>query len=212
MLDKFVDAALADTATCDQPRYSRKRKRVIIPVEEFDVSIPLKQLDAAIEIAEFLSDGVGVLQTLLDGLLHARQKYGRTKPLRGKHHGKEDILYTQKYAAAWGYVVLKKQMAKPPEDVVKAAKRELNAFYRKSKKPRPRRSFDERVYVTALLVERAFGSGARFEGKFIPQNWYRTYVKPYISNVLRIVRKKPLILDRNNRGRFRIGYLTKLFS
>ena len=203
-------------APCDEPRYSRKSKRVIIPVEGFDVSIPLIQLDAAIETAQSVSDGDGALQTLLDDL-HAQQKYGRKKRLRGNHDGREDFFYTYKYAAAWTYVTVQSQMPKPPEKRLRrfrAAERALSVVFKKWKRPRP---FQRRIYVTALLVEKSpFGTMRRQEGlikriadwdKFNPRNWHRDYIKPRLGDVRRRVRRDPTTLDRLGNA-----YLREVFN
>jgi hypothetical protein len=218
-LDKFVDVAFADTAICEEPRYSRKTKRVIVAIQGVIFSISLNRLDSAIDVASSLSDGNDPVQSLLNGLLHARQKYGhhidgKKKP-RGYSSG-ADFLYRVKYAAAWIYVMLRQPAEQWPKEVnaaVLAVEKELGLVGRG--KPR---SFQKRVYATALLVEKAFGCARRHQGfkkrtsntdNFNPRNWYRDYIKPYVWNVRRIVSKGPASLDHLGNAYLREVFQTK---
>ncbi len=213
---------LTNTARPDlpyvEPRYSRKTKRVIVAVRDVNFSVPVMRLDAAIDIATALADGTGPLQSLLDGLLHARQKYGHIidgkKKARGKQAGWEGILYTLKYAAAWAYVVVQDQIKKPAAErlsTVRAAEQEL-------KKRVPSwgqlSRFEKCVFLTAFLVEKAYGIERRKEGlinrlqaleSFEPRNWYRDYIKPRLLDVHRRVNKSPPAIVPN-------AYLRKIFS
>lgn len=123
LLDRLSDTARANPPYIE-PRYSRKTKRVTLTVYlgdlPMEVSVPLKYLDVAIDRVCGFSQGTGPLQRLLDGLLHARQKYGhiidgRKRP-RGVQAGRRMILLTLKYASVWAYEFVKREWEKKSQD------------------------------------------------------------------------------------------------
>jgi hypothetical protein len=199
LLDKLTNITGHDQLC--EPRYSRKTKRVIANVRGVDFSIPLKRLNSAIDIVTSLSDGSGLLQSLLDGLLRARQKYGHIldgrKKSRGVQAGREAILYTLKYAAAWTYIIVKQQISEPTEKRLSA----LRATEKKLESDIPHWNlltrFEKAVLLTAFLVDAAYGTERRKEGlkkrlqDLEPRDWYRDYIKPRLSDVRQRAQKHP---------------------
>src|SRR5437879_1915752 len=122
LLDDLTESAHQDPPYIE-PRYSRKTKRVTVTVHLSDlpveVSLLLKHLDTAIDRVCGVSDGTGPLQTLLDELLHAREKFGHRidgkKRARGRQAGRRMILTELKYASAWTYEFVRREWEREPE-------------------------------------------------------------------------------------------------
>lgn len=214
----------ARPAAVGESHYSRTRKRLIVTLRQgvnakVDFSIPLTRLDEAIDVVTAYSDSGGATQLLLEQFLNARHEFGHLiwggAKARGIHDGRR-LLYEQlKYASAWAYVMLERQMKVPSDrrlEVIKKAEEKIDRSFGKLQ------VFEQRVYLTALFVEMAYGAQRRAEGLvkrfdldtydgFEPRSWYRDYIKPNLATVRLLVAKNPSILDSLSNP-----YLRQLFS
>ena len=190
-----------------KPTFSYKSKKVTVTLQlagfPLTYSIPIKKLDRIIDKVLKLTDGTGLMQALLDGLLWAGQLYAPQSRTIGKPRGRQAkskaFISKLKYAAAWTYKFVKQEWQKPSTDRYVP----LQRAQKKLKEERDDQECHDDVEMTAFLVFHAYKSERgryRIEnpwGKiyFSRENFLRRYlVQPITGRIGKQIQRKPMLL------------------
>jgi hypothetical protein len=234
LLDGLTDSRRSEPKRIE-PRYSRKTKHVTVTVYIDDVAInatvPIGELDKAIDRVCQLSDGSGPLQRLLDELLYARQKYGHiidgTKKSRGTQSGREAIIYDLQYAAGWTYAFVRYQSKRPAKKRHPFLQRAESTLLRWLREANRLRDWDigkpswQITLLTAFLVGNAYADERKRHRlldplanypEFHTDSFYRTYVQPRLKHVESRVQNKPKLLDSLSNAYLRTVFYPRIFE
>jgi hypothetical protein len=161
-------------------------------------------MDKAIDRACAESDGSGLIQSLLNELIHARQKYGHIidgkKRARGRSAEKRSILPTLKYAAAWAYEFVSQEWEKAPQDRYIPLQKAEERFNTEREHP-----CHDPIEMAAFLVLYAYKDERMKhniktpwddKAEFSPENFARRYTKTEAGRRIHArVQKTPALLS-----------------
>lgn len=189
-----------------KPTFSYKNKKITVTIAlagfPLTYSVPINKLVRIIDKVCKLTDGTGLMQALLDGLLWARQLYApqseRLGKSRGRHATSTAFVSKLKYAAAWTYEFVKQEWQKPQTERYLP----LQKAHEKFKEEKEGREYHDEVEVAAFLVFHAYKSEREkyriknpWEDDFSSDNFLRRYlVQPITGRIGKQIQRKPMLL------------------